>query len=105
MRTNCKTTHFRLFLFLNCVIFQAHCVNFKIKKEQIATTLISYYFCIYVNGVIFHVHCVNFEIKKVRIMFVFKWYFFQKLCVDFEGKINKVTSATIIFETIWNKEF
>jgi hypothetical protein len=52
-------------MYLNGVIFQAHCVNFEIKKEQIATLLISLtnYFCIYL--------------------------FFQKLCVVFEEIINK----------------
>jgi hypothetical protein len=32
---------------LNGGIFQAHCVNFEIKKKQIATPVISDYFCIY----------------------------------------------------------
>jgi hypothetical protein len=49
---------------LNGVIFHAHCEYFEIKKEQIATPLISDY--LYLNGVIF-----------------------QELCVDFEGKLNK----------------
>jgi hypothetical protein len=41
-----NTTHFRLFMYLNGVIFQAHCAYFEIKKEQNATRLISDYFCI-----------------------------------------------------------
>jgi hypothetical protein len=32
---------------LNGDIFQAHCFDFEIKKEQIATPLISDYLCIY----------------------------------------------------------
>jgi hypothetical protein len=48
-------------LYLNGIVFQANCVNFEIKKEQTATPLISDYLSM----------------------------FFQKHCVDFEGKINK----------------
>jgi hypothetical protein len=33
-------------MYLNGVIFQLHGVNFEIKKEQIATQLISDYLCI-----------------------------------------------------------
>jgi hypothetical protein len=34
-------------MYRNGVIFQVHCVNFEIKKEQIATQQISDYICIY----------------------------------------------------------
>jgi hypothetical protein len=79
-RTNCNTTHFRLFLYLNGVIFQAHCVNFEIKKEQLATIIISDYLCI---------QMVCFVKNYVLI-----W-----------RKHKQVIPAKIIFETIWNKEF
>jgi hypothetical protein len=59
-------------MYLNGFIFQAHCVNFEIKKEQIATLLITHFrLFMYLNGVNLQEHCVNFEIK-FQIIFVFK---------------------------------
>jgi hypothetical protein len=50
-------------MYLYGVIFQADCVYFEIKKEQIATPFISDYSCFQMVLQ----HCVNFEITKEQI--------------------------------------
>jgi hypothetical protein len=48
--------HFRLFMYLNGVIFQAYCVNFEIKKNKL-------------------------QHDSFQIIYVFQWYIFPKsLC-------------------------
>jgi hypothetical protein len=106
-RSNCNTIHFRLFMYLNCVIFQAHCVYFEVKKD--------FRLFLYLNGVIFQAHWVNFEIKKrtncnttdFRLFMYLNGMFYQKLCVDFEEKINEWLPQQLLLrnETSKNKEF
>jgi hypothetical protein len=60
---------------LNGGIFQAHCVNFEIKKKQIATPVISDYFCIY--RYIFPVNSnSDFASAQAELGFFFQW------CID-----------------------
>jgi Fe-S-cluster containining protein len=61
-RTKCNITHFKFFINRNRVIFQAYCVNFDLKKIKKCNTTHFQLFP-HFNGVIFQAHCVYFEIK------------------------------------------